>query len=105
VAKGKTLIQVRVAQSFYSDPKYFKYFFSKYFNSGKGLRLDRLKRTLALSWLIKKDSHLFQGNKNGAPDFVLLYLEKDIRDWLKTNVVSVDYLKHDWTLNDLAKVD
>lgn len=74
-------------------------------NPGKGLRLDRETRTLTLSWILKKDSHLFQGNKQGVLGFVLPYLEPDVRDWLKANPVTIDYFEHDWTLNDLAKSD
>ena len=74
-------------------------------NSGKGLRLDRETRALTLSWIVKKDSYLFQDNEKGVLDFVLFYLEPEIANWLKANPVAIDYFEHDWTLNDLAQVD
>ncbi len=74
-------------------------------NSDKGLRLDRNKRSLTLSSVIKKDRYLFPDNERGIPDFILRYLEPDISGWLNANTVSIDYFKHNWTLNDLALVD
>jgi len=74
-------------------------------NPGKGLRLDRARRILTLSWTLKKDSHLFQDNERGILGFVLPYLEPDIRAWLNANTVAIDYFEHDWTLNDLMQAD
>jgi len=74
-------------------------------NPGKGLRLDRETRTLTLSWILKKDRHLFQENGQNVPGFVLPYLEQDVRNWLKAHTVTIDYFDHDWTLNDLAQAD
>jgi len=74
-------------------------------NPGKGLRLDRETRTLTLSWILKKDSQLFENNDRGVLGFVLPYLEPSIQDWLKTHPVTIDYFDHDWTLNDLAQAD
>ncbi len=74
-------------------------------NPGKGLRLDRETRTLTLSWILKKDRHLFQENGQNVLGFVLPYLEPDVRSWLKVHTVTIDYFDHDWTLNDLAQAD
>lgn len=74
-------------------------------NPGKGLRLDRNARTLTLSWILNKDRYLFGESDRGVLDFVLPYLESDTRDWLSANPVTIDYFKHDWTLNDLAQAD
>lgn len=74
-------------------------------NYDKGLRLDRKKKTLTLSSVIKKDRHLFPDNERGIPDLVLRYAEPGISGWLKKNTVTIGYFKHDWTLNDLAQVD
>ncbi len=74
-------------------------------NPDKGLRLDRAGRTLTLSWIINKDSRLFQDKKRGVLGFVLPYLDPDTRGWLNENAVTIDYFRHDWTLNDLAQVD
>ncbi|GMT40372.1 MAG: hypothetical protein IEMM0001_1107 [bacterium] len=74
-------------------------------NPDKGLRLNRAGRTLTLSWIINKDSRLFQDKKRGVLGFVLPYLDPDTRGWLNENTVTIDYFKHDWTLNDLAQVD
>lgn len=74
-------------------------------NPGKGFRLDRNRRSMTLSWIMKKDKHLFQDQERGVLDFVLPYLESDIREWLDVNPVKIEYFEHDWTLNDLAQVD
>jgi len=74
-------------------------------NPDKGLRLDRVGRTLTVAMLMKKDSRLFQGYKKGMLGFVLPYLDPDKRAWLNANTVKIYYFKHDWTLNDLAQVD
>lgn len=74
-------------------------------NPGKGLRLDRNRRTLTLSWIMNKDGHLFQDQDRGVLDFVLPYLESDIREWLDVNPVEIEYFEHDWTLNDLAQAE
>lgn len=74
-------------------------------NPGKGLKLDRANRSLTLSWILKKDRYLFQGDELGVPGFVLRYLEPDIRGWLEANPVTIAYFEHDWTLNDLAQAD
>ncbi len=74
-------------------------------NPGKGLRLDRETRTLTLSWILKKDRHLFQENGQNVLGFMLPYLEQDVRNWLKVHTVTIDYFDHDWTLNDLAQAD
>lgn len=74
-------------------------------NPGKGLRLDRNRGILTLSWILEKDIRLFQGRPMGVLGFVLPYLEPDIREWLEINPVDISYFEHDWTLNDLAQAD
>ncbi|GMQ88418.1 MAG: DUF547 domain-containing protein [Gammaproteobacteria bacterium] len=74
-------------------------------NPDKGLRLDRSRRTLTLSWIMKKDSRLFQDKQKGVLGFVLPYLDPDVRGWLNSNTVTINYFKHDWVLNDLAQAD
>ncbi len=72
-------------------------------NPDKGLALDRDRRILSLSWILKKDAHLFKEEQGGVLGFVLPYLDAETRRWLKANPVKVDYFDHDWTLNDLAQ--
>jgi len=74
-------------------------------NPDKGLRLNRIGRTLTLSWIVNKDGRLFQDKEKGVLGFVLPYLDPDTRGWLNANTVTIDYFKHDWTLNDLAQAD
>lgn len=74
-------------------------------NPDKGLRLNRAGRTLTLSWIMNKDSRLFQDNEKGVLGFVLPYLDPDTQSWLNANAVTIDYFTHDWTLNDLALAD
>ncbi len=79
-----------------------KHFFS---NPDKGSRLDRNARVLTLSWILSKDKHLFETEDRATLDFVLPYLDSDVREWLKANPVRIEYFEHDWTLNDLAQAD
>lgn len=79
-----------------------RHFFS---NPDKGLALDRERRNLTLSWILKKEAHLFKEEQGGVLGFVLPYLDPETRRWLKANPVKVDYFDHDWTLNDLAQAD
>jgi hypothetical protein len=76
-----------------------------YQNPDKGLRLNREGRMLTLSWILKKDEHVFEKIPGGALGFVLPYLEPESRDWLASNPVTIDYFEHDWTLNDLAQAE
>jgi hypothetical protein len=71
----------------------------------EGLRLDRISRTLTLSWILNKDRRLFGDSEQGLLGFVQPYLEPDTRDWLKTNPVTVEFFEHDWTLNDMVQAD
>lgn|GEM_PF-539614 len=71
-------------------------------NPGKGLLLDRKQEKVTLSWIFKKDAHLF-GDDIMA--FVMDYLEPESQSWLKTHAVAIDYFNHDWTLNDLAQAE
>ena len=74
-------------------------------NPGKGLRLERNKNILTLSWILEKDKRLFQDRPMGVLGFILPYLESGIREWLEINPVDINYFEHDWTLNDLAQAD
>lgn len=74
-------------------------------NPSKGLRLNRDTGTLTLSWIIKKDRHLFQDKEKAVLGFVMPYLEAGLQDWLMVNPVVIDYFEHDWTLNDIAQAD
>lgn len=71
-------------------------------NPDKGLLIDRGQGMLTLSWILKKDAHLF-GNDMKA--FVMPYLSLESQSWLKNHDVEIHYFDHDWTLNDLAQVD
>ena len=72
-------------------------------NTKKGLLLNRDKKTLTLSWILKKDMDLFDAREGGVLSFVLPYLEPKSRAWLQENQVNIDYFDHDWALNDLAQ--
>ena len=74
-------------------------------NPGNGLRLNRETRILTLSWIMKKDRHLFHDKEKGVLGFVLPYLDPNMRDWLKVNPVTINYFEHDWTLNGLVQAD
>jgi len=76
-----------------------------YKNPGKGLRLDRKKKIVYLSWILKQDRELFRGYERGALGFVVNYLDKPVREWIEQNDVTVEFIPHDWTLNDIAQAD
>ena len=98
----------RIAEPFTSEKidyqldKMISNFFA---NSDKGLLLNRNDKTLTLSWILKKDMALFGDTKSGVLDFIKPYLSKETQVWLNENSVSIEYFKHDWTLNDLAQAD
>jgi hypothetical protein len=56
-----------------------------------------------LSWILKKDAHLFYDVNGGVIAFVRPYLDQDTQDFLSKHPVAIDYFDHDWTLNDLAQ--
>jgi hypothetical protein len=74
-------------------------------NPTKGLRVDRDARTVTLSWILKKDSHLFPEGKGGGLGFVASYVGKDLGQWLRTSAIEIRYFDHDWALNDIALAD
>jgi len=76
-----------------------------YRNPGKGMRLDKKKKIVYLSWILKQDRGLFNGYERGALGFVMNYLDDPVREWIEQNNVTVEYISHDWTLNDTAQAD
>ncbi len=74
-------------------------------NPKKGLSLNRETNTLTLAWIIKKDSYLFQNETAGVLAFVRPYLDEELRGWLASQKVKLEYFDHDWTLNDLAQAN
>jgi len=76
-----------------------------YRNPGKGMRLDRKNRIVYLSWILKQDRGLFKGYERGTLGFVMNYLDDPVREWIEQNDVTVEYMPHDWTLNDVAQAD
>lgn len=81
---------VELIREFYRNPK-------------KGSSLNRENKTLTLSWILKKDAHLFYDVNGGVIAFVRPYLDQDTQDFLSKHPVAIDYFDHDWTLNDLAQ--
>ncbi len=74
-------------------------------NRTKGFRLDRESRALTLSWIMKKDGHLFSQMVDGVLGFVKRRLDDETSRWLSQNQVIVRYFRHDWTFNDIAQAD
>lgn len=75
-------------------------------NTGKGANIDRNKRQITVSWIFKADNKLFDGE--GHPSlikFLLRYLPAKDAEWLDTHreTISINYLDHDWALNDLSR--
>lgn len=74
-------------------------------NPTKGAALDRGRRVLTLSWILKKDAGLFPEERGGVLGFVRPYLPAVEQAWLRNHAVTLQYFDHDWTLNDLAQAD
>lgn len=74
-------------------------------NPGKGFSLDRETETVTLSWILKKDADLFENYPGGVLGFIKPYLDAERRAWLEAHQPSIQYLDHDWTLNDLAQAE
>jgi hypothetical protein len=95
----------RIAEPFRGDilDKQLDSMITNFFaNPVKGLRYNKDTNELTLSWILKKDRHLFGGTKRGLLEFVCIYVEQSICNWMQENEVEVRYLNHDWTLNDIA---
>lgn len=75
-------------------------------NETKGMRIDRNRKRITLSWIFKADKRLF-GDDSGLLDFVQGYTSTDDSNWIdeQRNHIVLDYFQHDWTLNDLALAD
>ncbi len=72
-------------------------------NPKKGLYYDRKNNKLILSWIFKKDRHLFSNQDGGVLGFVGNYAPRDFVQRLNDNRIDIDYFEHDWTLNDLSQ--
>jgi len=77
-------------------------------NESKGLKLERETKKLTLSWILKKDGHLFkQGDGKDILDFVIKYAPINIANYIEQNRkdLTIEYFDHDWALNDIALAD
>jgi hypothetical protein len=74
-------------------------------NPTKGMVMDKENNTLIISSILKTDSHLFDGSGDSLKSFLCLYVEVPVCNWIKRKGVAIDYLKHDWTLNDITFAD
>lgn len=76
-------------------------------NRTKGACLYRERSQLVLSWIFKADRHLFNAKgKSSLLDFVIRYLPSNEAQWVNSNrnKLTVEYFRHDWTLNDTRGV-
>ena len=74
-------------------------------NSKKGLYDDRKNNKLVLSWIFKKDRHLFANREGGVLGFVRNYAPRETAQRLDDIQIDVSYFDHDWTLNDLSQAN
>lgn len=74
-------------------------------NPTKGMVMDKENNTLIISSILKTDSHLFGGSDDDLKSFICSYVEEPVCNWIKRKDVAIDYLKHDWTLNDITLAD
>ncbi len=75
-------------------------------NSTKGLAIDKQRKVLTLSWILKSDRRLF-GDDDGLLDFVARYAPAETRDWMDAHrdAITIEFFEHDWALNDIAQAD
>lgn len=75
-------------------------------NPDKGLRVDRKTGVVTLSWILKADKKLFEGD-GGVLGFVGRYAPPDVAGWIRANRarIKIKYFEHDWSLNDAALAD
>jgi len=67
----------------------------------KGLLIDRKKKTIYLSQILKFDKKDFDKLGGGAIHFVLPFLGNEDQEFIKKEKVEVKYLDYDWKLNDI----
>lgn len=73
-------------------------------NRSKGLVIDRERKVVTLSWILKADQRLFGDDEQRVLRFVRQYIPPNIAAWLEQHSadVTIQYFTHDWTLNDVA---
>ncbi|GMU21390.1 MAG: hypothetical protein AMXMBFR13_14830 [Phycisphaerae bacterium] len=77
-------------------------------NPTKGLSIDRDRKILKLSWILKADQRLFEGGgDDGLVSFVVRYVSPEIRSWIESHraEITIEYFDHDWGLNDIVLAD
>lgn len=77
-------------------------------NPTKGLALNRRHNIVKLSWIFHADRRLFSdGSNEGLLEFVRQYAPPESRRWIDGNRgnIKVEFLEHDWGLNDIALAD
>jgi len=76
-------------------------------NPSKGLKLDRDRNVLKLSWILKADRRLFGGTGQGVLQFVHRYAPADVAEWMDEHedALTIEYFSHDWSLNDVVLDD
>ncbi len=75
-------------------------------NPTKGLAIDAQRKVLKLTWILKADRRLFDGD-DGLLDFVRRYAPAETRDWIdaERENITIEFFEHDWALNDIALAD
>ncbi len=76
-------------------------------NPTKGLKIDRDRKVVTLSWILKADQRLFGGSDLGVLEFVGRYASPEAESWISANAdqITVEYFEHDWGLNDIAAAE
>jgi len=77
-------------------------------NTTKGLAIDKQRKVVTLSWILKADRRLFgDGSDNALLNFVRQYAPSEGHDWMDANrsEIGVEFFEHDWGLNDTALAD
>jgi len=77
-------------------------------NPTKGLALDKQRKVVTLSWILKADRKLFgDGTDSSLIDFVCRYASIQNRNWIDANRdrLQIKFFEHDWGLNDTALAD
>lgn len=76
-------------------------------NQSKGLSIDTAGATIRVSWIFDKHEELIRREMGGLKGVVHRYLDPSTCDWMERfgSRARIQYMEHDWTLNDSALVE
>lgn len=73
-------------------------------NPTKGMAVDRQRGILRLSAIFDIERRLYGGD-DGIRAFVARYVDEALGRWIRQREPRLEFMVHDWTVNDLAQAD